>query len=280
MLLSLTISLLIVLVITYAIFFGVGNKKDKETKEEIEEDKKDTQPTEIEKSKEVVLHFQTDPIKIFAYSSYTFRNFKVENFYKNVVVDRLFIDEPFHTTFVQLLQIFAKTESWIKSKKTKEIKLKIRVKDGSFQEGTSFKIYSVSEIAFDFLDNILKYFDNNRYSKEDQKNVILAALIWKLDSVKELKYLCEENLNDIELRECLAKKLLKHHEKNHDVFQILLMLEAKHENLLFVFKAYDKAIEWQREYPYIEKGDKQYVNIRLEDLVEINSKKLISLNAL
>ena len=264
------IFLLIILFITYTIFISIGDKKDEDIEEEIEENEKETQP------KEIVLHFQTDPIKI---SVYTFHSFRVDNFYKKIVINRLFIDEPFHTTFVQLLQIYDHTESWIKSQKTKEIKLKIRTKNGSFQEGTSFKVYSVSEIIFDFLGNILEHFDNYRYSKNDQKNVILAALAWKLDLVMELKYLCEKDLNCIERRDCLGKKILKHHEKNYDIFQILRMLEARHENLLFVFEAYEKALKWQQEYPYVQKDEEQYKNIRLENLVAKNSKQLISLDA-
>jgi len=273
------IFLLTILFITYVIFVSIGNKKREKIKKEMKEDEKKIQQTEIEESTEVVLYFQTDSIKISVYSSYTFRSFRVQNLYKKMVVKRLLIDEPFHTTFVQLLQIYDTTESWIKSKKTKEIKLKIRTKNGNFQEGTSFKVYSVSEIIFNFLDNLMEYIDNYKYSKNDQKNVILSVLIWKLDLVMELKYLCEKNLNDIEKRDCLAKKLLKNYEKNHDVFQILLMLEARHENLLFVFEAYEKVLKWQPEYPYVQKDEEQYKNIRLEDLATKNSKKLISLDA-
>ncbi len=163
------IFLCIIIFITYTIFISIGNKKDEGIEEKIEENKKETQSKEIKKSKEVVLHFQTDPIKISVYTLYTFHSFRIDNFYKKIVINRLFIDEPFHTTFVQLLQIYDHTESWIKSQKTKEIKLKIRTKNGGFQEGTSFKIYSVTEIIFNFLGNILEYFDNYKYSKMIKK---------------------------------------------------------------------------------------------------------------
>jgi len=260
--------------IIYTSKIGVDDEQEIEAENCIQD-----QVPQPEKSKEIVLYFNTDMVKFAFYHVHILLNYQSRKFYKKVVVDKLFIDEPFHTTFVQLLQIYDHTEAWIKSKKTKEIKLKIRTKNGSFQEGTSFKVYSVTEIIFDFLGNILEHFDNYRYSKKDQKNVILAALIWKLNLVMELKYLCKKDLDVIEKRECLGKKILKHHEKNYDVFQVLHMLEMEHENLSFVFEAYEKALQWQQEYPYVQKEEEQYKNIRLEDLVTKNSKKLISLDA-
>ena len=268
------------LVITLLLFIININKINIDDKQEIEAEKsvKD-EVVQPEKSKEIILYFNTDFVRFTLFDVHFLLNYQSRNFYKRVVVDKLFIDEPFHTTFVQLLQIYDRTESWVKSEKTKEIKLKIRKKNGNFQEGTSFKVHSVSEIFFDFLGNILEYFDNVRYSKSDQKNVILATLVWKLDLVVEIEYLCEKYLNDIEKRDCLAKNILRYHEKNHDIFQILRMLEVGHENLLFVFESYEKALKWQREYPYVQKEEEQYKDIKLENLVTKNSKKLISLDA-
>lgn len=274
MYIAIIVILIFALIIYYTSKIGVDDEQEIEPENCIQD--RVPQP---ETSKEVVLYFNTDMVKFAFYHVHGLLNYQSRKFYKKVVVDKLFLDEPFHTTFIQLLQIYDHTESWIKSQKTKEIKLKIRTKNGSFQEGTSFKVYSISEIIFDFLGNILEHFDNNRYSKNDQKNVILAALAWKLDLVMELKYLCEKDLNCIERRECLGNKILKHHEKNHDVFQILRMLEARHEKLLFVFEAYEKALKWQREYPYVQKDKEQHKNIHLENLVTKNSKKLISLDA-
>ena len=269
----------IIVILIFATLIIYISKIDVDDEQEIEpENCIQDQITKPEKSKEIVLYFNTDMVRFAFYNVHILLNYQSRKFYKKVVVEDLTIDEPFHTTFVQLLQIYDHTESWIKSQKTKEIKLKIRTKSGSFQEGTSFKVYSVSEIIFDFLGNILEHFDNYRYSKNDQKNVILAALVWKLDLVMELKYLCEKDLDVVEKRECLGKKILKHYEKNHDVFQILRMLEAGHENLLFVLESYEKALKWQREYPYVQKDEEQYSTIRLENLVDKNLKKLISLD--
>ena len=270
----------IIVVLIFATLIIYISKIDVDDEQEIEPDNcVQDQVTQPKKSKEIVLYFNTDMVRFAFYNVHILLNYQSRKFYKKVVVDDLAIDEPFHTTFVQLLQIYDHTGSWIKSKKTKEIKLKIRTKNGNFQEGTSFKVYSVSETIFDFLGNILECFDNYRYSKNDQKNVILAALVWKLNLVMELKYLCKKDLDVIEKRECLGKKILKHHEKNHDVFRILRMLEAKHENLFFVFESYEKALQWQQEYPYVQKDEEQYKNIRLENLVAKNSKQLISLDA-
>lgn len=278
--------IIIIVILIFAISIIYISKTDVNDEQEIEPENfiKDQvvqpeKPEKPEKPKKIVLYLNTDIIKFSFFNVNVLLDYRSRKFYRKVIVDDLSIDEPFHTTFVQLLQIYDHTTSWIKSKKTKEIKLKIRAKGGSFQEGTSFKVYSVSEIIFDFLQNLIEHFDNSKYSKSNQKNVILAALVWKLDLVVELKYLCKKDLFDMEKRYCLAKKILKYLEKDHDVFQILSMLERKHENLLFVFESYEEALSRQREYPYVQKNKEQYSAIQLEDLVDKNSKKLISLNA-
>ena len=269
---------IILILLASIIVFIYSNRKAVDNVDKVIENEEEIKPKNVEKSKEIVLHFNTNAIKISFYNFHIFQHFQAKKIYKKIVVDKLYIDEPFHSTFVQLLQIFDKTESWIKSKKTKEIRLKIRNKNADFEEGTSFKVYAVSEIAFDFLDNILEYFDTNRYSKKDQKNIILAALVWKLEYVKELKYLCEKNLNDIEFRECLAKKILKYHDESHDIFQILRMIECNHENLQFLFDIYNQSLKYQREYPYVFKGKEKYKRLNVDDLADKNMKQLIALN--
>ena len=268
---AILISLTSIIVFIYSRRKAVDVDKVMENEEEI-------QPINIEKSKEIILHFNTDAIKISFYNLRIFQHFQAKNIYQRTVLVKLYIDEPFHTTFVQLLQIYDKTESWIKSKNTKEIRLKIRNKNADFEEGIAFKVYAVSEIMFDFLTNILKYFDETKYPKEDQENIMLAALVWKLGYVKELKYLCEKNLNDIEFRECLAKKILKYYDENHDVFQILRMIECNHENLQFLFDVYNESLKYQKEYPYVSKGKEEYKRLNVDNLVDKNMKQLIALN--
>jgi hypothetical protein len=218
------------------------------------------------------------------YNTDIFKNYRAGQLYKKVVVTKLFIDEPFHTVFTQLLQIYAHTHSWIKSSKTKEIRLKVRTKDAKFEEGISFKVYSISEIVFDLLENILEHFDKKknkkkRYTKEDQKNIILSVLIWKLDCVKEFKYLCDKNLNDIKFRECLAKKILREYDENHNIFQILQMLEEGHKKVQFIFRLHDRAMKWQQEYPYVSKGEEEYIKINIDKLANQHMKNLMRVDS-
>jgi len=268
----LIVAVIIILFIIYVSKYDIDDKQEIEVDEILEDD------TQSKKPKEIIFKFNTDVVRFSLYSPHIFTNYRAIKLYKKVVINRLFIDEPFHTAFMQLLQIYDHTQSWLKSNKTKEIKLKIRNKNANFEEGISFKVHAVSEIAFDFLGNILEYFNENRYSKEDQKNILLVALVWKLDCVKELKHLCIENLDDIELREYLAKKILKYHGINHDVFQILRMLEKKHENVQFIFRMYDKALEWQQEYPYVCKGEEEYEKFNIDNLADKGMKQLMGVD--
>jgi hypothetical protein len=270
----------IVLVVLFVIYkFNINDEQEIDSAES--EKKEDIKP---EKSKEVILHFNTDLAKFSFYNTDIFKNYRAGQLYKKVVVTKLFIDEPFHTVFTQLLQIYAHTHSWIKSSKTKEIRLKIRTKDAKFEEGISFKVYSISEIVFDLLENILEHFDKKknkkkRYTKEDQKNIILSVLIWKLDCVKEFKYLCDKNLNDIKFRECLAKKILREYDENHNIFQILQMLEEGHKKVQFIFRLHDRAMKWQQEYPYVSKGEEEYIKINIDKLANQHMKNLMRVDS-
>ena len=104
---------------------------DDEEKEEFEDSLKD-EIVQPEKSKEIMLYFNTNSVKISLYSLHLFKYYRAKNIYKKIADEKLYIDEPFHTSLVKLLQIYDKTESWIKSKNTKEIRLKIRKKNGNF----------------------------------------------------------------------------------------------------------------------------------------------------
>lgn len=231
-----------------------------------------------ENSKEIILYLNTNIVRFSFYNYNIFSTYQAKKYYNKVVQKNLYIDEPFHTSFVQLIQIYAQTQSWLKSNKTKEIKLKIRNKNANFEEGISFKVHSVSEILFDFLENILEYLDETIYSNENKKNIILSALLWKLDNVREIQYLCMENLNEIKYRECLAKKILKYYDRNHDVFKILKMIEYKHENIKFMPSMYNKTIECQQEYSYVDKGEEEYKKININDLANKSMKQLMEVD--
>ena len=266
-------AVIITVLIVYIYKKDVGDDEEKK----LEDSAKD-EIIEPEKPKEIMLYFNTDSVRISFYSSHIFKYHRAKNIYKKIVVEKLYIDEPFHTSLVKLLQIYDKTESWIKSKNTKEIRLKIRKKNGKFEEGVSFKIHSLSDTVFDFLDNIFEYLNEKKYREKDQKNILLAVLIWKIDCVKELKHLCLENLSDAELRECLGGRILKEYSPNHDVFKILRMIEDKYEHIQFIQKIYDNTLRWQHEYPYVDKAEKNNESFSINHLADKNMKQLVSVD--
>lgn len=199
--------------------------------------------------------------------------------YEKVIINNLHIDEPFHTIFFRLLQIYDQTNSWLKSEHTKSLKLKIRKKDATFEEGISFKVYSVSEIAFDFLDNILQYLRSHRYLKKDEQTIILVALLYKINNVKELQYLCPNCREEMELRDCIVVKvLLNKFDKKSRFFSFLSMLENGDEQLQFINEIYKETLASQKEYPFVLKKNEDVKKFSLDCLVNEKEKKLISLD--
>lgn len=231
-----------------------------------------------EQKKEMVLYFNTDSVKFYFYDPNTFKSIMAVDLYKKIIVNNLWIDEPFHSNFVKILQIIDKNESWIKSKKTKELKLKIRKNNGNFEQGTSFKVYSLRDLSFQFLSEIFDYFRRHRSTKINIQNTLLASVLLNIHNVLELKHWSENGLTSDESRLFLASKILENYTYKNEVISILDLIHQNHFSVKFILDIYGETIRWQREYPYVEKENKNIKELEIFYLKQEKSKILISLD--
>ena len=224
------------------------------------------------------MHLNTDSVKFYFYHPNTFQSYEAVELYKEIIVDNLWIDEPFHSTFVKIIQIIDQSKSWIKSRKTKELKLKIRKNNGNFEQGISFKVYSLRDLSFRFLSEILDYFRRNKSTNINIKNILLASALLNIHYVLEIKHWCEKGLTSDESRLVLASKILENYTYKNEVISILDLIHQNHISIKYILEIYGETIRWQREYPYVEKGNKNIKELKTLYLKHEKSKILISLD--
>lgn len=95
---------------------------------------------EKKESRPVLYNLNTTSVRYLFYSKSTFLNAKIKTLYKDVIVNNLWIQEPFHSSFVRLLSVIEENKLWIQVPKSKELILNQRNKDGSFSKGISIKV--------------------------------------------------------------------------------------------------------------------------------------------
>lgn len=115
-------------------------------------------------------------VRYLFYSKSTFLSAQTKMIYKDLVVNTLWLQEPFHTALVRLLVAVEKNKLWIKVPDSKELILNSRNRDGTFSRGISLKIVYLSTFLSHILVSIkLKYIYTE--DREYVQQYILAYII-------------------------------------------------------------------------------------------------------
>ena len=239
---------------------------------------KNWQEIKVPKRK-IILQYSTDSIKHYFYNPSMFNSFMSNCLYKKVIVDQLWLEEPFHSTFVKILQIIDKSDSWVKSKRTKELKLKIRKNNSKYEQGISFKVYSLSDLSFDFTSNIFEYFKKNISTKKNIQNTLLASLLFNVNNVKEINHWCEKELTDDELRLCLVDIILKEYTHQNEVIHIFNLILKDDYSVQFILHIYNEVVRCQQEYPYVQKEKEELPTLDISYMEQENRKTSMPLSA-
>jgi len=267
------IGIIFIGIILFYLFYN--NKVLEETVKE--KSKFETQEVK-EEVKEVRLYLNTDHMKYYLYRPDDFYSPDAKKLYKNIIVDQLLVEEPFHSKFVQIVQLIDKSDAWVKSIKSKELKLKIRKSNSKFEQGTSFKVYALSSLSFAFVNSIFEYFRANRSTKKHVQNSLLASLLFNINNIKEIKCWCENNLNENALTLCLANTILKNYIYKKEVINIIKLMQRSDQSVQFMTRNYTLTIQWQKEYPYVEKENQEVNRLEISYLNQPKTKYLISLD--
>lgn len=199
--------------------------------------------------KHYILVGYKSPMKYFFYPVYIFHSKESLELYKNIIVEYAMIEEPFHTTFVQILLFLDKNDDSIKSNRTQEFKLKIR---NSGEKGSAYLVYSIKELI---LKTILSVFQNSkgRYGKHTTQALLLATAFVHLQKIRQWQYLSNETQDEVEQCSLIAQFFMKKESWQREyVLQMIQKIKDSDEEFSFVNFYFESAKRFAKEYPYVE----------------------------
>ena len=206
----------------------------------------------VQEKIEKVYQLQTHKIKYKLYDTKFKLDFYLNNLYQNVVVENLYIDEPFHTDFYKLLLLLNKDELMIVDKKAKVLTLNIRDTNNQMQISKSYSVFSVKDIIVEVLNISLNKI--LQFQKSDAQNIILAICILSIQ--KSQHFETQQNQND------RIQNMLDIDFKRIEF--IINLINKKDEQLLFIDDAINYAFETTRTYPYNDSEKQQVLSLDIK----------------
>lgn len=194
-----------------------------------------TQDSKVEESKiEPVYQLQTHKVKYWLYTpSYDLKSYSLRYLYHDIVVKNLWINEPFHSKFYEILMILDKNEFMMVDPHSRVITMNVRGKDNKVTTSKSFQVFATQDIVGATLK--VSVSDIVRFNQHDAQNIVLAICLIALE--QSLHYQSHEVSLDI------VKTMWKDYEFTEDIYHITTLLKEQNEQLQFVNKAFQIAFE-------------------------------------
>ncbi len=189
------------------------------------------------------------PMKYYFYPVYIFHSKESLELYKNIIVAYAMIEEPFHTTFVNILLFLDRNDDGIKSNRTQEFKLKIR---NSGEKGSAYLVYSIKELI---LRTLLHVFQDtkSRYGKHTAEALLLATAFVYMQKMRQWHYLTNETQDEVEQCTLVAQSFMKNETwQRVYVLQMIKKIKEFDEEFSFINFYFESAKRFAKEYPYVE----------------------------
>lgn len=190
----------------------------------------------------------THSVKYYQYDCFEW--WSTRNIYQNVILERLWLKEPFHTAFATLLLLLDRNELWIKLPNSKELILTNRDQNEKLCHGVSLKVVYLTSLLADILERVSEMF---RYQKASvQQFVILGVtvkLIWiskKIETVEIDKELDGRDLI-LWLFETMSKDEQQSLEKYFDYVSENKIVENILENQLRYRSGFKRLVELKND---------------------------------
>ena len=201
----------------------------------------EAQDSKIEKRKpEPVYQLQTHHVKYWLYNYCDLESYSLRYLYHEIVVKNLWINEPFHSKFYEILMVLDKNEFMMIDPHSRVITMNVRGKDNKVSTSKSFQVFATRDIIEATLQNALS--DIVRFNKHDAQHIVLAICVIALE--QSLHYQSYEVSLDT------VKTILKDYEFTEDIYHIITLLKVKNEQLKFVNKAFQMAFETTQTEAY------------------------------
>ena len=200
------------------------------------------QDSKIEKRKpEPVYKLQTHNIKYWLYNpSYSLRTYALTGLYNDLVIKNLWINEPFHSKFYEILMVLDKNEFMIVDRHSRVITMNVRGKDNQLTTSKSFQVFATRDIVVATFNNVMS--DIVRFDKHDAQHIAIAICVIALK--QSLHYQSNEASLDT------IKTILNGYEFTEDVHYIVDLVKESDKQLQFVDKAFKIAFQTSSTYAY------------------------------
>jgi len=194
-----------------------------------------------EKKPERVYPLQTHNIKYWLYNpSYSFRTYGLIGLYNDLVIKNLWINEPFHSKFYEILMMLDKSEFMIVDPNSKVITMNVRGKNNQLTTSKSFQVFATRDIVVAMFNNSMS--DIVRFNKHDAQHIAIAMCVIALE--QSLHYQSHDVFLDT------IKMILKDYEFTEDIYHISTLLKGQDEQLKFVDNAFKIAFQTSSTYAY------------------------------
>ena len=230
------------IIILIKFFFFTNKRIEEEIVDIIVEN--DIEEKEVEK----VYQLNASPIKLSFYPLSKFNSFYTRNLYQRIIINRCWINEPFHTKFVKLLYIADANILWIKSKKTKEIVLNIRGINQEELKATSFKVLDLKAVMQEVVMDIVGA-TNKLLSQQQREGTLLSVMVYVLSKTGNIDMICQdidiENIDESDLANCIINTFFSEI-SNDSKKNMHPMNNLNYEVFVQIF---EENIAYAREYP-------------------------------
>lgn len=188
------------------------------------------------------LHYKlnTDKVKYKLFSSSNLLS-ELSYLYKTIICDNIWINEPFHSKFYEILLTLNKNNFMIIDPHANVFTLNVRDENNKVQISKTYQVFKTNDVINfvirNCIDDIIV-----RYNKKDAQNIILAIFLFTLkESTHYLnKYIVMK----------LIDELSKNYKYNEQVNYILDLIKENSENLSFILDSFEKAFLTLKTYPY------------------------------
>ena len=201
----------------------------------------EAQDSKIEKRKpEPVYQLQTHHMKYWLYNYCDLESYSLRYLYHDIVVKNLWINEPFHSKFYEILMVLDKNEFMMIDPHSRVITMNVRGKDNQLTTSKSFQVFATRDIVIAMFNNAMS--DIVRFNKHDAQNIAIAMCVIALE--QSLHY----QSHDVSLD--TIKTVLKDYEFTEDIYHITTLVTGQDEQLKFVNKAFKIAFQTSSTYAY------------------------------
>lgn len=221
------------------------------TQRAIKEQNKIKEPLKEEVSSVVqeperLYEFQTHKIKYQIYHQMDLNDNDMRYLYHTIVLEQLWINEPFHSVFFKILLLLDTNNFMIVDSNSKVVTLNLRDAKNKMTISKSYQVFSTKEIVATVFRQVLaKIF---KFNKTDAQSITLSICIIVLQ--KSTHYLLPTQQGDI------VTDILSEHDGSKDIGHIISLINEKNEQLLFVERAFEYALSYAQTYPYNDQGVK------------------------